>query len=59
MRSFFPTVVPIFLAPPPQKSFFCKWQPTPVLLPGESQGPRSLVGGRLWDRTESDTTEAT
>ena len=36
-----------------------KWQPTPVFLPGESQGQRSLVGCRLWDRTESDTTEAT
>ena len=36
-----------------------KWQPTPVFLPGESQGPGSLVGCRLWDRTESDTTEAT
>ena len=36
-----------------------KWQPTPVFLPGESQGRESLVGCRLWDRTESDTTEAT
>ena len=36
-----------------------KWQPTPVLLPGESQGWGSLVGCRLWGRTESDTTEAT
>ena len=36
-----------------------KWQPTPVFLPGESQGRGSLVGCRLWDRTESDTTEAT
>ena len=36
-----------------------KWQPTPVFLPGESQGCRSLVGRRLWGRTESDTTEAT
>ena len=27
--------------------------------PGESQGWRSLVGCRLWGRTESDTTEAT
>ena len=35
-----------------------KWQPTPVFLPGESQGWRSLVGC-LWGRTESDTTEAT
>ena len=36
-----------------------KWQPTPVFLPGESQGQRSLVGCRPWGRTESDTTEAT
>ena len=36
-----------------------KWQPTPVFLPGETQGQRSLVGGHLWGRTESDTTEAT
>ena len=33
-----------------------KWQPTPVFLPGEWG---SLVGCRLWGRTESDTTEAT
>ena len=36
-----------------------QWQPTPVFLPGESQGWWSLVGCRLWGRTESDTTEAT
>ena len=36
-----------------------KWQPTPVCLPGESQGRGSLVGCRLWGRTESDTTEST
>ena len=36
-----------------------KWQPTPVFLPGGSQGRGSLVGCRLWGRTESDTTEAT
>ena len=36
-----------------------KWQPTPVFLPGESQGPGSLVGCHLWGRTESDTTEVT
>ena len=36
-----------------------KWQPTPVFLPGESQGRRSLVGCRLWGLTELDTTEAT
>ena len=36
-----------------------KWQPTPVLLPGESQGRGSLVGCRLWGHTESDMTEVT
>ena len=36
-----------------------KWQPTPLLLPGESQGRGSLVGCRLWGRTELDTIEAT
>ena len=36
-----------------------KWQPTPVFLPGESQGQGSLVGFCLWGRTESDTTEVT
>ena len=36
-----------------------KWQPTPVFLPGESQGRGSLVGCRLWGHTQSDTTEAT
>ena len=36
-----------------------KWQPTPVFLPGESQGQGSLVGCRFWGRTELDTTEVT
>ena len=36
-----------------------KWQPTPVFLPGESQGRGSLVGCRLWGYTESDTTDVT
>ena len=35
-----------------------EWQPSPVFLRGESQGWGSLVGCRLWGRTESDTTEA-
>ena len=33
------------------------WQPTPVLLPGESHGGKSLVGYSPWGRKESDTTE--
>ena len=36
-----------------------KWQPTPVFLPGESQGQGRLVGCPLWGHTESDTTEVT
>ena len=42
-------------------NFLCywrrKWQPTPVLLPEESHGQRSLIGYSLWGRKESDTTE--
>ena len=34
-------------------------EPTPIFLSGESQGRGSLVGCRLWDRTESDMTEET
>ena len=36
-----------------------KWQPTPVLLHGESQGQGSLVACGLWGHTESDMTEVT
>ena len=32
-----------------------EWPPTPVFLPGESHGQRSLVGP--WGRKELDTTE--
>ena len=34
-----------------------QWHPTPVLLPGESHGWRSLVGCSPWGREESDATE--
>ena len=34
-----------------------KWQPTPVFLPGESHGQRSLVGYSPRGHKESDTTE--
>ena len=34
-----------------------EWQPTPVFLPGESHGQKSLVGYSPWGRKESDTTE--
>ena len=35
------------------------WQPTPVVLPGESHGQRSLVGHGPWSLEESDMTEVT
>ena len=38
--------------PQHNKSHRRKWQPTPVFLPGESQGWRRLVDCRLWGRTE-------
>ena len=34
-----------------------KWEPTPVFLPGESHGQRSLVGYSPRGHKESDTTE--
>ena len=34
-----------------------EWQPTPVFLPGEFHGQRSLAGCNLWVHKESDTTE--
>ena len=34
-----------------------EWLPTPVFLPGESHGQRSLVGYSPWAHKESDTTE--
>ena len=36
-----------------------KWQPTPVLLPLQSHGRRSMVGCSPWGCEELDTTEAT
>ena len=33
-----------------------KWQPTPVILPGESHGWRSLVGYNPWGHQESEKT---
>ena len=35
------------------------WWPTPIFLPGESCGERSLVGYSPWGRRESDRTEVT
>ena len=34
-----------------------KWQPTPVFLPGEFHGQRSLVGYSAWGHKELDMTE--
>ena len=34
-----------------------KWQPTPVFLPGESQGQSSLADYSPWSHKESDTNE--
>ena len=34
-----------------------QWHPTPVLLPGESHGRRSLVGCSPWGRQELEMTE--
>ena len=36
-----------------------QWQPTPVLLPGESHGQRSLMGYSPWGHKELDSNEAT
>ena len=36
-----------------------EWPPTPVFLPGESYGQRSLVGYSPWGCKESDTTDVT
>ena len=34
-----------------------EWEPTPVFLPGELLGQRSLAGSSPWNCKESDTTE--
>ena len=34
-----------------------KWQPTPIFLPGEAHGQRTLVGYSPWGSKELDTTE--
>ena len=33
-----------------------EWQPTPIFLPGESHGQRSLAGYSSWGHKDSDTT---
>ena len=45
---------------PCSASFYCsegKWQPTPIFLPGELHGQRSLAGYSPWGRKESDSIE--
>ena len=37
--------------------YIYKWQPTPVFLPGEFHGQRSLVGFSPWGHRELDTAE--
>ena len=34
-----------------------KWQPTPVFLPGESHGQKSLAGNNPWGCKELDMTK--
>ena len=43
-----------------RKTPWCrKWQPTPVFLPGNFHGQRSLVDCSSWGHKESDTTKNT
>ena len=42
----------------PEDPLRWKWQPTPVFLPGEFNGQRSLMGYSPWGRKELDMTEA-
>ena len=44
-------------APQPHGHGRKRWQPTPVFLPGESHGQRSLVGYSPWGCKESNTAE--
>ena len=54
-----PALTPVPVTGLGNRAAFRKWQPTPVFLPGESQGQRSLVGCCPWGHTESDPTEVT
>ena len=50
--------IAVMISPPGFLNWRCqRWHPTPVLLPGQSHGRRSLVGCSPWGREESDTTE--
>ena len=52
-----PTLQADSLLSKPPALIFVLWYPTPVLLPGESQGRRSLMGCSPWGHKESDTTK--
>ena len=41
----------------PKDAWRKEWQPTPVFLPGEFHGQRSLTGYSPWSHKELDTTE--
>ena len=45
------------LSPGQEDPWRRKWQRTPVFLPGEFHGQRSLAGYSPWGHKESDTTE--
>ena len=47
----------IKILPPVYSYIFLFWQPTPVILPGDFYGQRSLVGYSSWGCKELDTTE--
>ena len=46
-----------YLSVPEAHMWRRKWQPTPVFLPGEAHGQRSLVDYSPWDHKELDTAE--
>ena len=55
--SFTASLSPLISAEPCGHQQRRQWHPTPVLLPGESHGRRSLVGCSPWGHEESDMTE--
>ena len=57
--TFFPPATHTYIWISKEKVRRRQWHPTPVFLPGETQGWGSLVGCCLWGHTESDITEVT